>query len=145
VSNQSRRWFKLSTLRQDEGEVTRSCIEEIQAKTCPWRGLFLFLNAVKEAGFLNYSSCNSFSGSAAPIGKSEFSLSLMGHSCTPDLYIISPFACSALHAFLFFLVSLLIYSSTLKMELICSSETSVYFCQTTWRYAKKHRTLRLLL
>jgi hypothetical protein len=40
-------------------------------------------------------------------------------------------------------VSLLVsaYSSTLKMEVTCSSETSVHFQRTSWRYNPKHRTL----
>jgi hypothetical protein len=41
----------------------------------------------------------------------------------------------------FILVSCLAYSSTLKMETTCSSETSVDFHRTTLRYIPKHRTL----
>jgi hypothetical protein len=36
-------------------------------------------------------------------------------------------------------------SSTLKMETICSSETSVDFQQTTWRYIPEDSTLHLHL
>jgi hypothetical protein len=36
------------------------------------------------------------------------------------------------------------YSSTLKMEAICSSETSVEFQPTTWRYIPEESTLRTL-
>jgi hypothetical protein len=35
----------------------------------------------------------------------------------------------------------LVYSSTLKIEVICSSETSVDFQRTTWRYIPEDRTL----
>jgi hypothetical protein len=41
------------------------------------------------------------------------------------------------------LVSCLAYSSTLKMEAICSSETSVDFQRTTWRYIPEDRTLHM--
>jgi hypothetical protein len=41
----------------------------------------------------------------------------------------------------FMLVSCLAYSSTLKREVICSSETPVDFQRTTWRYIPKVRTL----
>jgi hypothetical protein len=43
------------------------------------------------------------------------------------------------------LVSCLAYSSILKMEVICSSETSFDFQRTTWRYVAEDRTLLLLL
>jgi hypothetical protein len=33
------------------------------------------------------------------------------------------------------------YSSTLKMEVICSSKTSVNFQRTTWRYIAEDSTL----
>jgi hypothetical protein len=39
------------------------------------------------------------------------------------------------------LVSFLAYSSTLKMETTCSSETLVDFQQTTWHYIPENRTL----
>jgi hypothetical protein len=39
------------------------------------------------------------------------------------------------------LVSCLAYSSTLKIEATCSSETSVHFQWTTWHYISEHRTL----
>jgi hypothetical protein len=42
----------------------------------------------------------------------------------------------------FVLVSCLVYSSIQKMEAICSSETSVVFQRTTWRYIPEDRTLR---
>jgi hypothetical protein len=47
--------------------------------------------------------------------------------------------CSLLPAFT--LVSCLAYSSTLKMEAICCSETSVDFQWTTWRYMPEVSTL----
>jgi hypothetical protein len=34
----------------------------------------------------------------------------------------------------------MVYSSVLKMETICSSETSVDFQRTTWRYIPEDRT-----
>jgi hypothetical protein len=37
------------------------------------------------------------------------------------------------------------YSSTLKMEAICSSETLVDFQRTTWRYIPEDSTLQLEL
>jgi hypothetical protein len=40
------------------------------------------------------------------------------------------------------LVSCSAYSSTLKMEALCSSETSVDFQRTTWHYTPKDNTLR---
>jgi hypothetical protein len=43
----------------------------------------------------------------------------------------------------FTLVSCSAYSSTLKMEAICSSETSVYFQRTTRRYMPEDGTLQL--
>jgi hypothetical protein len=39
------------------------------------------------------------------------------------------------------LVSCIAYSSTLKMEAMCSSETSGYFQRTTHRYIPENRTL----
>jgi hypothetical protein len=39
------------------------------------------------------------------------------------------------------LVSCLAYSSTLKMEATYTSETSVYFQRTTWRYIAEDRAL----
>jgi hypothetical protein len=48
----------------------------------------------------------------------------------------------ALLAACFLLVSCLAYSLTVKMETICSSETSVDFHRTTWRYIPEDRTLR---
>jgi hypothetical protein len=42
----------------------------------------------------------------------------------------------------FTLVSCLAYSSTLKMEATYSSETSVDFRRTTWRYIPEDRTLQ---
>jgi hypothetical protein len=42
------------------------------------------------------------------------------------------------------LVSCLAYSSTLKMEATCSSEMSVDFQQTVWRYIPDDRTLHIL-
>jgi hypothetical protein len=41
----------------------------------------------------------------------------------------------------FMLVSCLAYSSTLKMEVTCSSESSVDFQRITWRYIAEHRIL----
>jgi hypothetical protein len=38
----------------------------------------------------------------------------------------------------------LVWSSILKMEAICSSETSANFQQTTWCYSPKDRTLRTI-
>jgi hypothetical protein len=43
----------------------------------------------------------------------------------------------------FGLVSCLSYSSTLKMEGTCSSETSVDFQLSTWRYISEDRTLHI--
>jgi hypothetical protein len=43
----------------------------------------------------------------------------------------------------FMLVSYLAYSSTLKMEATCSSETSVDFQRITRRYIPEERALRL--
>jgi hypothetical protein len=40
------------------------------------------------------------------------------------------------------LVSRLAYSSTLKMEVACSSETSVEFKRTTRHYIPEYRTLK---
>jgi hypothetical protein len=42
-------------------------------------------------------------------------------------------------------VSCSVYSSTLKMEAICSSETSVYFQRTTRLYIPEDSTLRVSL
>jgi hypothetical protein len=42
----------------------------------------------------------------------------------------------------FMLVSCFVYSSTLKMRVTCSSETSVDFHRTTRLYIRKHITLR---
>jgi hypothetical protein len=42
----------------------------------------------------------------------------------------------------FMLVSCSAYSSTLKMEAICSSEMSVAFQQATWHYILEDRTLQ---
>jgi hypothetical protein len=42
----------------------------------------------------------------------------------------------------FTLVSCSAYSSTLKMEAICSSETSVDIQQPTWRYIPEDSTLQ---
>jgi hypothetical protein len=39
------------------------------------------------------------------------------------------------------LVSCLVYSSTLKIEAIRSSELSVHFHRNTWRYIPEERTL----
>jgi hypothetical protein len=36
------------------------------------------------------------------------------------------------------------YSSTLKIEAISSSETSVDFQRTTWRYVPEDRTLKII-
>jgi hypothetical protein len=47
----------------------------------------------------------------------------------------------AMLATCFTLVSYLLYSSTLTMEVTCSSETSVEFQQTTQRYSPEDRTL----
>jgi hypothetical protein len=47
----------------------------------------------------------------------------------------------ALLATCFTLLSCLSYSSTLKMEALCSSETSIEFQRTTWRYIREERTL----
>jgi hypothetical protein len=44
----------------------------------------------------------------------------------------------------FTLVSYLAYSSTLKMEAICSSETSVDYQLTTGRYNPGYRILRVI-
>jgi hypothetical protein len=41
----------------------------------------------------------------------------------------------------FILISYFAYSSALMMEATCSSETSVDFQQTTWRYIAEDRTL----
>jgi hypothetical protein len=41
-------------------------------------------------------------------------------------------------------ISCLAYSSTLTMEATCSSETSVNFQQTIWRYIRQNITLRIL-
>jgi hypothetical protein len=43
------------------------------------------------------------------------------------------------------LVSRLAYSSTLKMEATCSSETSINFQWTTWRYIPEPQTLHFSL
>jgi hypothetical protein len=43
------------------------------------------------------------------------------------------------------LVSCLSYSSTLKIEATCSSEASVNFQRTTWRYFTEDRTLKYRL
>jgi hypothetical protein len=51
----------------------------------------------------------------------------------------------ALLAACFMLVSCLAYSSTLKMEKICSSETLVDFHRITWCYIPEHRTFRVQL
>jgi hypothetical protein len=51
-------------------------------------------------------------------------------------------ASRALLATCFMLVSFLVYSSTLKTEVTCSSETPVVFQRTTWRYIPEDRTLR---
>jgi hypothetical protein len=48
----------------------------------------------------------------------------------------------ALLAACFMLVSCTAYSSTLKMEAICSSEMSVDFHRTTWRYIPEDRILQ---
>jgi hypothetical protein len=48
----------------------------------------------------------------------------------------------ALLATCFMPVSFLSYSATLKMEAICSSETSVEFQRTTQRYIPEERTFR---
>jgi hypothetical protein len=47
----------------------------------------------------------------------------------------------ALFAPCFMLISCLAYPSTLKMEVTCSTETSVDFQRTTWRYIPEDRTL----
>jgi hypothetical protein len=49
-------------------------------------------------------------------------------------------ACSLKWGSLLLLVSCLAYSSTLKMEATCSSETSVYFQRTTGRYIPEDGT-----
>jgi hypothetical protein len=43
----------------------------------------------------------------------------------------------------FTLVSCLVYASTLKMEMTCSSETSVELQLTTWRYVPEDRNLQV--
>jgi hypothetical protein len=42
----------------------------------------------------------------------------------------------------FKMISCITYSSTLKMEATCSSETSVDFQPSIWRYNPEYRTLR---
>jgi hypothetical protein len=62
----------------------------------------------------------------------------------PSLYNPVPFLTRpTLLVACFMLVYCLAYSSTLKMEAICSSETSVYFHRTTRRYMPEDRTLPL--
>jgi hypothetical protein len=51
----------------------------------------------------------------------------------------------ALLATCFMLVSVLAYSATLKMEVTCSSKTSVDFWWATWRYILENRTLLLIV
>jgi hypothetical protein len=43
------------------------------------------------------------------------------------------------------LVLCFVYSSTLKMEAACFSETSVYFQQARWRYVPEYRTARKVM
>jgi hypothetical protein len=49
----------------------------------------------------------------------------------------------ALFAACFMWASSLTYSLTLKMEVTCSSETSVDFQRTTWHYIPEDRTLKI--
>jgi hypothetical protein len=42
----------------------------------------------------------------------------------------------------FMLVSCLVYSSTLKMDVTCSSETTADIQQTTWHYIPEKRNLQ---
>jgi hypothetical protein len=49
--------------------------------------------------------------------------------------------CLRLHATCFMLVLCMAYSSTLKKEETCPSETSFDFQRTTWRYIPEDRTL----
>jgi hypothetical protein len=53
----------------------------------------------------------------------------------------STFQCEALIAACFMLVSYFAYSSTLKMEVMCSSKTLVDYYWTTWRYIPEDGTL----
>jgi hypothetical protein len=53
--------------------------------------------------------------------------------------------CSPLKAPAFTLVSCLAYSSTLKMEAICFSETSVDFQRNTQRYIPEDSTFREII
>jgi hypothetical protein len=76
-------------------------------------------------------------------GKSANGNRLVGLQFPPSLYRSCHFPRFALLAACFMLVSCLAYTSTLKMEVICSSETSVGFHRTTQCYNPKDRILLL--
>jgi hypothetical protein len=73
---------------------------------------------------------------------------------TPVVTKISVFwdipPCSALKvnrlclSYAFTLVSCWAYSSAIKIEVTCSSETSADFQRTTWRYIPEDRTLQVV-